>query len=221
MLNEFEQWETESSNLSVPKVVESKILNMANSFNKKQFYEKRNKKLKKLVKVAAIIILVITTVFTTVAFNVEAVRIRVFEFLFQQNEEYMNVTSVETSGNEAEIKKILPSNWGNIYYPDYLPKGYMFVEAEDAGIAKIVSFQNKKGDVILFSQQPNDSAGMIVDNEDTKKGEISINGNPAFWTSKNNDTTLIWNQNNYRFMAYGHVELKSLIQIAENLIFIK
>jgi hypothetical protein len=220
MLNEFEQWEKELSGVSVPKDTELKILKMADDFNKLHDKEKRRKSFSKYVRIAAVVILAITTVLTTLTFSVEAVRVKVFDFLFQENEEYMQVISVETSGANERIKSLLP-DWANYYYPDYLPEGYRFEEAENKGLPYMMAFVNESGDVLLFSQQPADQGMMIMDNEGTEKGELTINENPAFWASKNNETTLVWTLNGTRFTAFGKVELEELVKLADNLIFIK
>lgn len=221
MLNEFDQWEKEVSDVNVPENTESEILKMAEFFHKLQKKEEKRKRLIKCVKVAAIVILAVTTALTTLTVSVEAVRNRVFDFLFQENEVYMNVIPVETSGSHEEIKRLLPGDWENFYYPNYLPEGYHFEEAEKDGIFSMLAFINEDEDVLLFSQQPADEGRLIVDNEDTEKGELTINGNNAFWTSKNNETTLVWNQNGTRLMVSGQAELDVLIQLAESLIFIK
>ncbi len=221
MLNEFDQWEKEYSDVSVPKDVESEILKMADHFSKLRMREEKRKLFKKYIKVAAVVILAVTTTLATLTVSVEAVRNRVFEFLFQENDVYMNVIPVETSGDGKEIKSLLPGDWENFYYPNFLPEGYYFEEAEKDGIFSMMAFVNEDGDVLLFSQQPAEEGGLIVDNEDTEKGELTINGNNAFWMSKNNETTLVWNQNSTRLMVSGQAELDELILIAENLIFIK
>ena len=177
--------------------------------------------MKKYAKVAAVVILAVTTVFTTLTVTVEAVRHRVFEFLFQENDVYMNVIPVETGGDSEGIRGLLPGDWEHFYYPDYLPEGYHFEEAENNGISYMMAFVNEDGAVLLFSQKPIDAGRMIVDNEDTEKGELTINGNPAFWVSKNNEITLVWSRNSTRFMASGEMELDVLLELAENLIFIK
>jgi hypothetical protein len=221
MLDEFDQWEKEAADAKVPAKTEFIILSMADEFHKIQTREERKKIFKRLIRIAAVVVLAAATTLTALTVSVEAVRSKVFEFLFQENEEYMNVTPVETSGNSEKIKSLLPDDWENTYYPDYLPKGYEFKEAEDNGISHMIAFQNDNGDVLLFSQQPSDDTGMIVDNEGTEKGELTINENPAFWMSKNGETTLVWSRGSTRFMAYGKMDLDELTQIAENMIFIK
>lgn len=221
MLDEFDRWEKEAADVKVPANTEFIILSMADEFHKIQNREERKKFFKRFVRVAAIVILAAATTLTALTVSVEAVRSKVFEFLFQENKEYMNVVPVETSGNSENIKSLLPADWENTYYPDYLPKGYEFKEAEDNGISHMIAFQNDNGDVLLFSQQPSDDTGMIVDNENTEKGELTVNGNPAFWMSKNGETTLIWSRDSTRFMASGKMDLDELTQIAKNIIFIK
>jgi hypothetical protein len=221
MLSESEQWERELGDVKVPKDAERKILDMADNFNKLFKKEEKRMRTRKYIKAAVIVILAVTTTMTVLTVSVEAVRNRVFEFLFQENDEYMTVNTVETSGSGEQIKSPLLDHWKNFYYPGYLPDGYTLEDADNEGLPYTMTFMNADGDVLKIWQQPADQGDMIADNEKVEKSKFTINGNPAFWTSKKKETSLIWSLDGTMFMASGEVDLDTLIQLAENLIFIK
>ena len=122
----------------------------------------------------------------------------------------MKVIPVEAGKPGASAEKNLPPDWEGIYYPDYLPEGYEFVEAAAEGKAKTIVFQSKEQDVLILTQEPSDGAEILIDKESAESGDTSIQGNPAFWTSKNGETTLLWNQYGNLLMLYGPVELDEI-----------
>jgi len=220
MLKECELWELESEEMKIPERVESQILTLARKHEKKQLNKKRDRLIKRYAKTAAVIVLLVSVSFTVLFARADALRGDFFGFIFQNSDAYVKVIPVATSGAGADAKKNLPSDWGEVYYPDYLPERYEFVEAESAGDARSITFQNDEWDTLLLTQEPSDGAEILVDNEDVESGETSIQGSPAFWTSKYGETTLLWNQYGFLFMLYGPVELDEMIQIAEHLLYV-
>lgn len=227
MLSEFDEWEKKNPNINVPKDTELKILAMTNEFQKKYNKKVMQKSIRRFGKVACLALIIIATVFTIAVVSVDALRIRVFDFLLQDEGEYRVVDSIETSTEDSHIKELVPDDWKSFFYPSYLPDGYKLVETEGVvnseGLEniKIIFFQNEGQDLITFSQELMDNNQLLVDNEDVDSSKILINGDNAFLTSKNGFTTIIWNHNQYQFMISGSLDHETLIKIAENLIFIK
>jgi len=221
LLAEAEQWEKESSEIQIPKDVEENILIMAGKYNKQQNAKKTKKTFGRLLKYAAIIVLASTTILTVLVYNVDAIHVRVFDFLFKSHQEYVEVTPVERNEKDEAIRSVLPKEWNNFYYPAYLPDSYKFVEAETVGDAKLLTFQDDKDGILNFSQEPLDGVEMMVDNENVESGEISINGGNGFWTTKGNNTNLIWNHDDSVYMLSGPISLKEMTKIAENLEYMK
>ena len=220
MLKECELWELESGEIKIPERVETKILTLARKLEKRKQNKKRNRLIKRYAKTAAVIVLLVSVSFAVLFANADALRGEFFGFIFQNSDAYVKVIPVITSVAGTDTQKNLPSDWKEVYYPDYLPERYEFVEAESAGDAKSIAFQNDEGDTLLLTQEPSDGAEIFVDKEGTETGEIFIQGNPAFWTSKDGETTLLWNQYGSFFMLYGPVELDEMIRVAEHLLYV-
>ena len=220
MLKECELWELEFEEINIPEKVEAQILSITRKLEKKQLNKKRDRFIKRSAKTAAVIVLLVSMSFTVLFVNADALRSDFFGFIFQDSDAYVKVIPVESGGSIADAKKNLPSDWDGVYYPDYLPEQYEFVEVESAGEAKSITFQNDERDTLLLTQEPSDGAQILVDNEDVISGETSIQGSPAFWTSKGGETTLLWNQYSYLFMLYGPVDLDEMVQVAEHLLYI-
>lgn len=220
MLKECELWELESGDIKIPEKVESQILSLARKLEKKQLNKRRDRLIKRYAKTAAVIVLLVSISFTVLFANADALRGEFFGLIFQNSDAYVKVIPVVTSGAGADAKKNLPSDWKEVYYPDYLPERYEFVEAESAGDAKSITFQNDEGDTLLLTQEPSAGAEILVDKEGAETGETSIQGNPAFWTSKDGETTLLWNQYGSFFMLYGPVALDEMIRFADHLLYV-
>ena len=221
MLNEFEQWEKDFTDIEVPKEVEARILRDAKAFDKKQQNHRRKKNLIRFAKVAAVVMLIISVTFSTLVISVDAFRERIVDFLFEDKGTHMEVIPLENEENTLEIRNDIPAEGQGVFYPRYIPEGYKIVETKIAGSKKIITFQDNAQITLIFTQEPWDNGRLSINNEDIESGQLQINGKSAFWTSRNKELILMWNKSNYRFVLYGEIELEEMISIAENVFFIK
>lgn len=221
MLKEFEEWENNATAIKIPEELETKILKSAKCFNEKQKRIKRKSSLIKLTKTAAIVMLIISVAFSTLVISVDAFRERVVDFLFEDKGTHTEVISIETEENTLEMKNDIPADGQGVFYLSYIPEGYKIVKTEIAGATKIIVFQDDSQKTLIFTQEPWNNGKLRIDNEDVESGRLEINGKPAFWTSKNNVLSLIWDKNNYRFVLFGSIQLEEMIVIAENIFFVK
>jgi hypothetical protein len=201
-------------------MVESRILTLARKLEKKQLHKKRDRLVRRYTKAAAVFVLIITVSFTALLAGADALCGKFFDFIFQDSDAYTKVISVETSDPGAEVGKNLPSDWKEVYYPDYLPQGYQYIDASTAGTSKTIIFQNGRQDTLILTQEPSDGAEILVDKDGVESGETSVQGNPAFWTDKKGELTLMWNQYGFLFMLYGPVKLDEMTEVAEHLLYV-
>lgn len=221
MLEEFNSWERNNPDLKVPKELESRILNTADEFHKKQKRKQLRNNCIRFLKMTAIIMLVVAISFSGLLISAEAFRLKIFDFIFENNKEFTKVVPVESGSNVLTIKKNIPEGWQGLFYPGYLPEGYLFAEAEEIGDSKTIVFKNKSQAIIILTQGPLYESEMRVNNEGVESGEVLVDGSSAFWTSRKGEVTLIWNQNEYGFLLYGPENLSEMIKIAEELLYIK
>jgi|GEM_PF-1436472 hypothetical protein len=221
MLKECELWEQIAGDIQIPEETEAQILSLAIRLEKKQLNKKRDRILKRYTKAAAAAILFVLISSTVFFVNADALRSQFFNFIFQDNGSYTKVISVESGQSDVDMTKNLPSDWKEVYYPDYLPEGYEFVKAESAGNSRSITFQNREKNILLLTQEPSGESEMLIDSEGVTRGETTIHGNSAFWTAKGNETTLIWNQYGTLFMLFGQVELDEMIKVADHLLYMK
>lgn len=220
MLMECGLWERQADEIDIPENVETQILTLARKHEKKQLNIKRDRFIRRYAKMAGAVVLMLSAAFSVFLAGSEALRGNVFQFVFQDSDTYMKVIPVETSDPGADAKKNIPPDWKGVYYPDYLPEEYEFTEANAEGKAKTIVFENRKLDVLILTQEPADGAEILIDKEGAETGETSIQGNPAFWTSKEGETTLMWNQYGILFMLYAPMDLDEITKIAEHLLYV-
>lgn len=174
MLMECELWERDAGELQVPEITEVQILALARKYEKKQLNKKRDQFITRYAKIAAVIVLLVVASFSVLLANADALRGESFDFIFQNSDAYIKIIPVEMAMADAEAEKNLPADWEVVYYPDYLPEGYRFEEAEAAGSAKTIAFQNEAFDILLLTQEPSDGAEILIDKDGVENGETSI-----------------------------------------------
>lgn len=221
MLKECDLWEREAGELAIPDKVELQVLELARKLEKKQLNKKRNRYIRRYSYMAAAVTLLVTVSFAVLLVNADAWHGKAFNFIFQDSAAYIRIIPVETGGSDINAQTNLPADWGDAYYPDYLPEGYEFVEADTAGNARSITFQNDNGDILILSQEPSEGAEVLIDNEGTENGETDVQGSPGFWSSKGGETTLMWNQYGHLFMLYGPTDLNELKKVAEHLLYVE
>ncbi len=220
MLIECALWEQQAGDIGIPANVESQILALARKHEKRYLNKRRDRFIRRYAKLSAAVVLLVSVAFTALIAGADALHGNLFQFISQDSDAYMKVIPVATSEPGTDTEKNLPADWDGAYYPDYLPEGYAFVEADTEGKAKSIVFQNEGEDVLLLTQEPAGDAEILVDKEDAKTGETSIQGNPAFWISKGDETTLMWNQYGSLFMLYGPIDLDEITKVAEHLLYV-
>ena len=106
------------------------------------------------------------------------------------------------------------------YYKDdyvelkYIPQGFILTE----------HFSVKKQVNLIFTKQDkNFGFGMgamdgnpTYDTENATITEMTINGNPAVYSTKPNVNILVWTDGENRFKISGNISQKEMIKIAEN-----
>ena len=221
MLRECELWEKEAGDIRIPEKAEAQILALARKLEKRQLHKKRDRLIRRYAKIAAVIVVLVSISFTALLASADALRGRFFDFIFQDSDAYTKVIPVQTDDNGTEAGKNLPADWTEVYYPDYLPQGYLFTEATASGTARTIVFQNRQEDTLVLTQEPSEGAEILVDKDGVESGETSVQGNPAFWTEKDGELTLMWNEYGILFMLYAPLDLDEMTKVAEHLLYVE
>lgn len=140
--------------------------------NKIIFYSKRT----------AIIFLIVLASLFTVTMSSEALRSRFFELVIKVYEDLTSFVFSTDAGVENENLKIVE--------PKYIPNGFKEIDRVDDFI---ITYRNNKNIQIKYTFYEIGSDSIILDTENAKVENISINGNKAIYIEKETSIQLFWN----------------------------
>lgn len=216
--DEFDRIIEESKDMEVPEQLHHKLSIMLKNEQNKRKRERWNKKIIKSIKICACFLAVVCISGAILMTNVEAFRAKVFEIFFDEQPNYIDFKQIEIPYDKNGI---IPSDWDGFWYPKQLPDGFDLADFTKNGQAIDLIFRNENNDMIFFSQSPTDELNLMVDNTDQNPEKIEINGDMAYWTSIEDSNLLIWNQGETSFLLQSELPKVDMIQIAENIIYLK
>lgn len=217
-VKEFEEIEAEILELknkgeaiTFSKGLDEKMLQMIREFERIELKKDKKKKVDKYIRIAAMILLCITVSLAVVTVNVDAFRIKLFDFITRDHGNYMDLNIVEKGNISPVIKDKFPKEWDSVFYPMSLPEGYELVDVYGPGTIKGYVFSNKeKADTyICFDYVPINEGSTSIDSEKAEVGKTTINGKDAIYSEKEGHILLIWVQDGYEFsldMDKGNLE---------------
>lgn len=184
---------------------------------KSKAHERRWSICQVLNKVAVVMLIVIAIFFTTVM-TVEAVRVRVLDFLMDIQKEYTSFQLKDSSsGSEGGSVTI---DWHQSYVPTYIPEGYEISAVSDGKLSKSVEFKNSQGSLITYMEL-DAGAKPALDTENASVFKtVNINGHKGTMVVKNSLVTVIWAMNDHMFMIRGTIKQDLVLKMAEGVKYI-
>lgn len=149
--------------------------------------------------------------FTILITSVEAFRVKVLNFIIDVSKEYTNI-DVENN-NSSEI----PSDWENIYIPEYVPEGFKISTTQKLAFSKIIVYKNNVGQSIIYTQSIGGKRNIRIDTEDAATEKILINENEGLLAEKNGRITIVWHNNDACFSLISEADKNELIKMAESI----
>jgi len=101
--------------------------------------------------------------------------------------------------------------------PEYIPNGFKKIEVDELYTIRIISYENEKGDVIIYQQNYITNGKIILDTEHANIENVKINNYQGQIISKNETNQLVWLSEEYYFNILPTLEKEELIKIAESL----
>ncbi|AGL02509.1 DUF4367 domain-containing protein [Desulfoscipio gibsoniae] len=184
---------------------------------KSQAYDRRRSIWQALNRAAVAMLIVIAIFFTTVA-NVEAVRVKVLNFLMDIQKEYTSFQLKDSSnGSEGGSATI---DWSQAYVPTYIPEGFEVRTVSDGKLLKTIEFKNPQGSLVTYTEL-SEGTKPALDTENASVFEaVSINGHEGTLVVKNSLVTIIWAMQDRMFMIRGQIEKDMAIKMAEGVNYI-
>lgn len=165
--------------------------------------EKKLKAARKIAFRAACIIVAFLTVSAFAVLSVEALRIKVLNFLFDDESPY-SVYRLNSEGYSDDVIDI-----------SYVPEGFKVSEKEIYERTYLILFTNNNDEYfnVTIRTQLNSNS---IDSEKSYSEEIIINGRKALYTENENVRTILFEDERYSYTIFGNISLKELQKIAKN-----
>ena len=161
---------------------------------------------KTFLKVCCIILCFLIGAVAVTTATSEAFRIKVFGFLFEEKEGYVD---------------IVPSEKIDVLYPSYLPDGYKKLSEGDFGESVEISYQNEKTkDTITIFQEHGTDFQQSVDSETTNREQCLVGSYEAYYFSEATEGalhTLIWQREDMIVEIISTLEKEEMIKIGISL----
>ncbi len=209
IVRELDEKKDEINQIEIPSSMDEWFDEFSRKHRRKSRLKKAINQTQKIGKRVAIFIIVVLTTGTILTCTVEAFRIKLFNFFMVKHEKY---TSIQI---DEDRESIIPSSWGNYYYPSYLPEGFRIESAEILNNKKILEFI-KDDEFILMIQSLN-GTNYQADTEEAKSKEITINGNNGLLIEKDKQTVIIWHNEECSFSFTSNITSVKLIEVIESL----
>lgn len=182
---------------------------------KKQQAYARKQRILNTINKAAVAMVIMLVVLGSVVMTVEAVRVRVLNFVMDVEPEYMSFALKDNDKGESTIV-----DWHKAYVPTFIPAGYELNAVTTGKYAKSIEFKNKQGLLITYMEL-SESSKPQLDTENASTIEtISINGHNGKLIVKESLVTVIWPMNDHMHIIRGQMEEGTAVKIAEGVKYI-
>ncbi|MGS0764883.1 DUF4367 domain-containing protein [Syntrophomonas curvata] len=181
---------------------------------KQQAYARKQRILNTINRVAVAMVIMLVLL-GSVVMTVEAVRVRVLNFIMNVEPEY---TSFELKGNDKSGSAIV--DWHKAYVPTFIPAGYEVSGVSTGQFEKSIEFKNKQGLLITYMELSESSKPQLdTENASTIK-TININGYEGKLIVKDSLVTVIWPMNDHMYIIRGQIKEETAVKIAEGVKYI-
>lgn len=163
-------------------------------------------------KKVAIILLLATSILFATIMNVEALKTRFIKIIKEVYDELTSFSFIVENDNRDNLDIHF-----KIMEPEYIPNGFKKIEVDELYTIRIISYENEKGDVIIYQQNYITNGKIILDTEHANIENVKINNYQGQIISKNETNQLVWLSEEYYFNILSTLEKEELIKIAESL----
>ncbi len=181
---------------------------------KRQQVYARKQRILNTINKAAVAMVIMLVVLGSAVMTVEAVRIRVLNFVMNIEPEYTSFALEDSDKGESTI-----IDWYKAYAPTFIPAGYEVSGVSTDQYAKSIEFKNKQGLLITYMELSEGSKPQL-DTENASIETININGHEGKLIKKDSLVTLIWSMNDHMYIIRGQMKEETAVKIAEGVKYI-
>ncbi|MDU6855722.1 MAG: DUF4367 domain-containing protein [Clostridiales bacterium] len=143
----------------------------------------------------------------SLSISVEAVRIRVIEFITEVFEKF---TSISYQKYEEKYNDDIEVS----YLPQYIPEGFEVIEEEQIFNDRYITYQNNLGEEILLRQIEIDANNMIIDTEGAHIEEIILEDRIIYYYENKGIKNMMWIQGEYQLVISSEIDKQELIKMS-------
>lgn len=136
---------------------------------------RRKRRFSQAISIAACLVVLLGIAAPFAVAYVPSIRSRVLGLLLQFEADHVDVEMREESAFA------IPSGWQGLYFPSYIPDGYVLQRMSDHG--ETAELVNAAGDILFFGEYVEGSS-LAVDSEGAQRSSVEINGSTALVLEK-------------------------------------
>ncbi len=165
---------------------------------------------KRMMKRALILVAVLILILGTMAVSVDAVRLKVFNYVFQEHPGHTKL--IPSDIEEPEVRNMPDFQLG------YVPEGYEMVNYDRDHSTLWVDYDNGKGQYIHFSVDYAADASFSIDNDTFVREETRVGEYQAWYFYDEMGGLIIWQMDEYLLTVDGGVGRDEIMKIAESVV---
>ena len=158
--------------------------------------------IRKRLLVAVIIIAILASTISVYA-NREAVA----SFIIEVFEKFTSIRFPQTTEPSGEITDHLPA---------LIPAGYTLSEKITTSSLVQIVYTDEAGTELIFMKAPKSGAQFGLDTEGADVEQLTVNGYPGYYYTKNSLGSLIWADNYYAYSIIGKITKEAMIDLANS-----
>ncbi|MHB8065221.1 MAG: DUF4367 domain-containing protein [Ruminiclostridium sp.] len=215
--NEMNKENEVEKNVPFPNELDLSIKKLIKQYNRKKYFWNIWKRASRIVSRTAVVFLVFLLSFTILVSSVQAFRTRFFNFMIEIGKEFTSINLKEKEeSNNSRFANDIPSDWKNVYIPQYVPEGYKISDTNSLVTQKTIHYTAVNKALIVFIQYSDKDTNIRVDTENAKVSWIVINDEESIVSEKGGMTTAVWHNSDCAFSLIGHISKEELIKMAES-----
>lgn len=161
--------------------------------------------LKKAGKRVAIVACILIAICSLAAFTIPPVRIALTNYLIDSNDKYYDM-SLGGNGN----------NSGSVSVLGFVPDGFKPVSVTENEDTIFVVLENDIHQTIVF-ERFGGKINFTLDNEDVSVEKVSIGGLDGYYSAKNGENKLMFNDDQYSYTILSVLDKETMIKMAESI----
>lgn len=178
------------------------------AFEKDERVRKKKQMLQRAGKIAVLFI-ALFTISTVSVLSVDALRVKVLNFMMDVQESFTEVGIKDEQKNEIDLVRT------QVYTPDYLPKEFHQTEQTKDSLFVSTTWENQEGEIISLTEF-DEASNTQIDTENAETKEVKIKGQEGLAVKKKGTYNIVWSVDDKYFVLTTTLNESESIKIANS-----